>query len=165
MNNLIINVVNIVSGKVNIKRRLIMAEENHENEKSREKYYYLDKKKTCKFLSTILASFLGTLLALAVFTALHKPPMPPAGYHMKNRPCPCKFMERRNHHDKMLPRKEFNEDKIYRENRDVRKSHEHNINKELRDKQFPQGKIMPPQTNGRGNAPIPPAPKTDNVKK
>ena len=80
----------------------------NENEKSREKYFYLDKKETCRFLCTIGASFIGALLALCVFTALHKPPMPPFGYPMMHRPCPMKFMHRGFKPDKMLlPPKEL----------------------------------------------------------
>ncbi len=71
---------------------------SEENEHSREEYFHLKKDKTCKFLCTMLASFLGTLLALIICRAIHKPPMPPYGF-IHNRPCPCKLMEKAIKHD------------------------------------------------------------------
>ena len=81
----------------------------NENEKSREKYFYLDKKEVCRFLCTVGASFIGALLALCVFTALHKPPMPPMGHRlMPPRPCPMKLMDKGFKPDRMLlPPKEL----------------------------------------------------------
>lgn len=80
----------------------------NENEKSREKYFYLDKKETCRFLCTVLATFVGAYLALCVFAALHRPPMPPFARHMMHRPCPMKFMHRGFKHNRiLLPPKEF----------------------------------------------------------
>ena len=81
----------------------------NENEKTREKYFYLDKKEVFRFLSVVGASFIGALLALCVFTALHKPPMPPMGHRlMPPRPCPMKFMHRGFKFDRMLlPPKEL----------------------------------------------------------
>ncbi len=80
-----------------------------EPEKTREEYFYVNKKCTYKFLGTVLATFIGALLALYVFAALHKPPVPPAGIQMRP-PCPCamKMFERGQRFDRMYPpKKEF----------------------------------------------------------
>ena len=75
----------------------------NENGKSREKYFYLDKKETCRFLCTVGATFIGAYLALCVFAALHRPPMPPVFRPMMPRPCPMKFMDRGFRPDRMFP--------------------------------------------------------------
>ena len=108
MNNSNFNFVHRTYNEIRIKNKgdLTMAEENNTvpEEKSREKYFYVSKEWTYKFLSTVAASFIGALLALAVFTALHKPPVPPVGPQMRpNRPCPCRIMDRGKRPDRMMP--------------------------------------------------------------
>lgn len=110
----------------------------NENEKPREKYFYLDKKETCRFLTTLGASFLGALLALYVFSALHKPPMPPMGFRMmKHRPCPMKFMDREFRHNEGF--------KIHREFKGPHGQRHVEMNWEFSTPQFPQDKMVPPQ--------------------
>jgi hypothetical protein len=81
-----------------------MTEEQIENEKSRKEYFYISKAETCQFLKTLGASFLGALLALAVFNALHKPPIPRGPQFGPqwgpNKPCPCRIMDRGGRPDK-----------------------------------------------------------------
>ena len=53
-----------------------------------------------KFLVIALGTFVGVYSALCLFTALHRPMMPPQGpcpaFGMKHG-CPCKMMEHRHH--------------------------------------------------------------------
>ena len=64
-------------------------------EKSKEKYFYIDKERTREVLTGIATSFIGAGLALALFAALHKPPVPPCPMMQFNQPMPCPM--------KMLP--------------------------------------------------------------
>lgn len=112
-----------------------MSEERieNENEKTREKYFYVSKECTYKFFGTVAASFIGALLALAVFSALHKPPMPPMGpQFMPNRPCPCRIMD-----EGRRPGKVFLHKGKFRHHKDFRK------HGEFRGPRLPQGEMMP----------------------
>ena len=64
-------------------------------EKSKEKYFYIDKERTREVLTGIVTSFIGAGLALALFAAVHKPPIPPCPMMQFNHPMPCPM--------KMLP--------------------------------------------------------------
>lgn len=120
-----------------------MQDENYEHNKSREEYYYLEKKGLCKFFKMLLASFFGTLLALCVFRVIHKPPMmpiPPMGQYSFNQPCPCGCMQRWKQHHRMLAPGEF------------------------KDRRFNSGTSNAPDTN-RMPAPIPQAENISNPEK
>ncbi|MBR6098325.1 hypothetical protein IKP85_01100 [bacterium] len=122
-----------------------MTEERieNENEKSREKYFYVSKECTYKFLGTVVASFIGALLALAVFTALHKPPVPPAGPQMRpDIPCPCRIMDRGGRPDRVFPpRGEFRHHKHFRGG-EFQRGYGFRGHKGFRG--CPKGKLMPP---------------------
>lgn len=69
-----------------------------ETEKSREKYFYVDKEKTYQVLTGIATSFIGASLALLLFAALHKPPVPPCPMGLQRpMPCPMQMMMHRKH--------------------------------------------------------------------
>ena len=74
-----------------------MTEEKIEvTEKSKEKYFYVDKEKTYSVLTQIATAFIGAGLALIVFGALHKPPMPPCHQCFKKpMPCPMQMIDRK----------------------------------------------------------------------
>ena len=63
-------------------------------EKTREKYFYIDKEKTYQILTNIATSFIGAGLAIAIFAATHKPPVPPCHLQFNHpMPCPMKMYE------------------------------------------------------------------------
>ena len=121
-----------------------------ETEKTREKYFYIDKEKTYQALTGIAISFIGAGLALVVFAALHKPPVPPC-HRGFNRPMPCtmRMMPEQGRPDKMLPpRGKFQGPREFRGHKDFRK-----------------GKFFPPKNFDRVPAPIPPVPENATPKK
>ena len=67
--------------------------EEQQIEKTHEKYFYVDKKKTYKVLTSIATSFIGAGLALALF-GWSRPPMPPCpcSQHRVQIECPCARM-------------------------------------------------------------------------
>ncbi len=63
-----------------------------EQEKSRDKYFYIDKEKTCQVLTSIATSFIGASIALLLFASTHKPPEPRYHGPFMQPPCKCKMM-------------------------------------------------------------------------
>ena len=64
-----------------------------------------------KFLVIALGTFVGVYSALCLFTALHRPMMPPQGpcpYFGMRHGCPCRMIEHRHHHNFV---KEFKADR------------------------------------------------------
>ena len=88
-----------------------MAEEVKIEAKEKNEKCCNRKKCICKFFGTILASFIGALLALYTFMALNKPPMPPMGHHFNHqRPHANQMMDKhkpayhiQNKGDKQIP--------------------------------------------------------------
>ncbi len=73
-----------------------------EQEKSRDKYFYIDKEKTCQVLTGIATSFIGASIAILLFTGTHKPPCSDAPQMMAP-PCHCKMMRHKGPHGKFMP--------------------------------------------------------------
>ena len=71
-------------------------------EKTPEKYFYIDKERTYKVLTSIATSFIGAGLALALFGWVSRPPIPPCrcGCPIQiERPCPMM-----QHNDRRPPK-------------------------------------------------------------
>ena len=117
-------------------------------EKTREKYFYVDKERTYQVLTGIVTSFIGAGLALVLFAALHKPPVPPCPMMQFNQPKPCPM--------KIFPQNIPH--KMFPDGGKFRNFGEHRIPREF------NGKKFPPRPNFEGrrpedwkvNAPLPP---------
>ena len=123
-------------------------------EKTREKYFYIDKEKTCQVLTGIATSFIGAGLALVVFAALHKPPVPPCPFQYNNpRPCPMKMMDWGMRPDKrFIPGSHFRNHRGFGGPREFRGPRGFGGPERFQNSGFPKGKLMPPppQINNEG---------------
>ena len=123
-------------------------EEKIVEEKSREKYFYVDKEKTYQVITGIATSFIGASIALLLFAALHKPPVPPCGMGFdRPMPCPMQMMHKKHFGDFHGPKRHFGGHRKFP--------------KELRGKDFRGDKFdnpfAPPEF--RDQIPTPPAPQ------
>jgi len=85
-------------------------------EKTREKYFYIDKEKTYQILTNIATSFIGAGLAIAIFAATHKPPVPPCHLQFNHpMPCPMKMYEFNRQPNMFPPHREFKGHKRFSE--------------------------------------------------
>ena len=119
-----------------------------ETEKSREKYFYVDKERTKDVLTNIATAFIGTSLALFLFGAFHKPPTPPCrmGFD-RPMPCPCKMMHRKHFQDFQNPHEHFRGHHKHFKNFEQENFRKDNINPPL-DKLNPENKRPPmPKAN------------------
>lgn len=69
-----------------------MSNENYNVEVKEEKCF-CQSKFFRKFMVVALGTFVGAFLAMSLFAAMHKPPMPPCGC-----PCGCGMMMKHHHH-------------------------------------------------------------------
>ena len=85
-----------------------MSEELKENEQKNECKSFCKSEEFKKFLTVALGTFVGVYFALSLFTATHRPPMPPCGFgpqgYMKG--CPVKMIHHQ-HFDKYRHHRDF----------------------------------------------------------